>query len=164
MRPDTFSGMKTFLSAVLFLCTAFAAVHADIPVSHPTELIVSNLSAFPKFKFMIAQGDASPALLEENKMYRLRAETKLLILSADGKPHAWATIAPFMPRFRPVKIIVKRITVSHGEFDVIYDRTVETVPTQPGSSGASTGGSASPYFLLATLASCGLVLLARRRT
>lgn len=157
----TISGMKSILFTAFFVCAAVVSTLADIPPPK-SQLIVSNLSAFPKVRFIITAEDIRPQLLKENKAYDLRFPVQLYVEDADHKPRIWATV-DHRQFTQLVKIRVKEVRSGKKDIDVVCE--VEKVPlssTSQNGSAATTAEIASP-FLLAAAGCSGLMLLARRR-
>ncbi|MEP6672881.1 MAG: hypothetical protein ABJF10_27205 [Chthoniobacter sp.] len=160
--------MKQIYFAAFLLCSALVPVRADIlrrPLpdiyrAYPSELIVSNLSAFPKVKFSMGIGDLPREPLEENKTYVFKASTRLFVADADHKAREWATVEYHRSKNELVKILVKKVSYGKGGIKVSYDVDAGPIPPhQP--SLPSTAGAWSP-FVLSGLGCCGLVLLAPR--
>lgn len=155
--------MKTIFFAALLLCTVAAGAFADIPPLRPSQLVVSNLSAFPRFKFVIASEDLRPQPLQENKTYDLKSTAQLYVEDADHKPRVWATVEHHEFNAQSVKIHVKEVRSGKNGIEVLHDIEKAPLPLPPRKRPIpATADVASPFLL--GLAGCsGLVLLARRR-
>jgi len=151
--------MKYLFIAVLLLCVAAPFAHGDVIVPKPTGLTVSNLAAFPKYKFTIAVGDkATPQPLEDGKACELNSTAQLLVQDADTKPQTWATVEH--RQFSPggsVHITVKSVRHDDKGITVTFDKE-EKSNLRPRKLPPRTA-DAWPHFLLAGLSCCGLVLL-----
>ena len=151
--------MKSILLAAFLTLVATLSTRADIPAPHPTQLVVTNLSAFPKFKFgisFVTNPSAQPVPLEEKKVYEVNSFAQLYVQDAHSKPRAWATVE-YRPGVRAVRIVVKDVTHGSKGIEVSYDKDDGTP-----KKSAARAADAWPHFLLAGLGCCGLVLLAPR--
>ena len=156
-------GMKTILFAAFLSCAAVLSARADIVLPQPTLLTVSNLSAFPKFKFTIAMGsDEFAQPLAEKKIYQVNSSARLFVQDPDGKPRLWATVEANSLRGQAVKVLVKEVRRSSKGIEVSYDKEEGAALPSPKKS-ATRAADAWPQFLLAGLGCCGLVLLSRRK-
>ncbi|MDR3403697.1 MAG: hypothetical protein P4L99_14455 [Chthoniobacter sp.] len=156
--------MKHLLLTAFLLCSAIFPARADIVIPKPTQLTVSNLSAYPKLKFTIAIGDNAAAQpLEEKKTYELNSSARLFVQDADTKPRVWATVEHHDPRGGVVKIAIKKVAHGNAGVEVIFDREETGPPSRYPRPGPPHTAEAWPPFILAGVGCCGLVLLARRR-
>ena len=156
------SGMKQIYLAAFLLCSALVPARADVVVPKPSQLVVSNLSMFPKVKFTIGVGDGPIEPLKENKTYEFMAATRLFVEDTDHKPRAWATVEYHGFKNESVKIVVKKVSNSKAGIEVGYDIDKAPLPLRPRKQPLPTTADAWPPFVLAGLGCCGLVLLAPR--
>lgn len=156
--------MKSLLFAAFLVCTVAASALADIPIPKPSQLVVSNLSAFPKAKFAIAAGNDLPLQpLKDNKTYELKANAQLYVEDADHKPSVWATVEHHEFNSQLVKIQVKELRYGKKGIEVVHEVEKAPLPVTPRKRPTpATAGVVSP-FLLAAAGCSGLMLLARRR-
>ncbi len=118
------SGMKQISFAAFLLCSALVPVRADLPrplpFPHPpsrpkpSQLVVSNLSAFPKVKFTIRVGDLPPEPIEEDRTYEFKAATRLFAADAGHKRREWATVEYDGSNAERVQIVVKKSELQQG--------------------------------------------------
>jgi len=159
----TSSGMKHTLLAAFLLCATLYPASADVVIPKPSQLIVSNLAAYPKVKFSISVGDRPIEPLKEDKTYEFMAATKLYAEDGNNRPRDWATLEYHGFNSEVVKILVKKVTYGKAGLEVGYD--IDKTPLRAPPRRRPTPGTAAawPPFVLAGFGCCGLVLLARRR-
>jgi hypothetical protein len=159
----TISGMKSFLFAAFLACTAAVSAFADIPLPKPSQLVVSNLSAFPKVKFTIASGDIRTQPLTENKTYELKSNAQLYVEDADHKPRVWATVEHHEFTGQSVKIRVKEVRYGKKDIEVLHDVEKAPLPVTPRKRPIPATAEVMSPFLLGLAGCSGLIFLARRR-
>jgi len=159
----TISGMKSILFAAFLACTAAVSALADVPLPKPSQLIVSNLSAFPKVKFTIASGDIRTQPLTENKTYELKSNAQLFVEDADHKPRVWATVEHHEFNGQSVKIRVKEVHYGKKDIEVLHDVEKAALPITPRKRPIPATAEIMSPFLLAIAGCSGLMFLARRR-
>jgi hypothetical protein len=156
--------MKPILFAAFLLCVAAVSALADIPVPRPSQLVVNNLSAYPKAKFSIAAGNDLPLqLLKDGKTYELKSNAQLYVEDADHKPSVWATVEHKEFNGQSVKIQVKEVRYGKKGIEVVHDIEKAPLPVIPRKRPTPATANVISPFLLAAAGVSGLVLLARRR-
>ena len=156
--------MKSFLPAALLCCVTALSLQADIVVPRPSQLIVSNLSAFPKVKFTVVSGQNPGTSLKENNTYELRAEAQLYAEDADNKPRLWLTVEHHDFNSQAIKVRIKEVRHGSKGLEVGYDIDKTALPPpQRNPPHRSSNADVFPHFLLAGLGCCGLALIAPRR-
>jgi hypothetical protein len=156
-------GMKHLLLTAFLLCSAIFPARADVVIPKPSQLIVSNLSAFPKVKFTVSFGDnAATQTLEENKTYEVRTTARLFVEDLNNKPRIWATVEHQEFNSEAVKIRINEVRRGNKGIEVVHT-TVKTPLAPPPRRRPILTTDAGLPFLLAGFGCCGLVLLARRR-
>lgn len=159
----TIFGMKSTLFAAFLVCTAAVSALADIPLPKPSQLVVSNLSAFPKVKFTIASGDIRTQPLTENKIYELKSNAQLFVEDADHKPRVWATVEHHEFNGQSVKIRVKEVRYGKKDIEVLHDVEKAPLPVTPRKRPIPATAEVMSPFLLGLAGCSGLIFLARRR-
>jgi hypothetical protein len=161
---ETFSGMKPILFAAFLLCVAALSALADIPIPRPSQLIVSNLSAYPKVKFSIAAGNDLPLQpLKDSKTYELKSNAQLYVEDADHKPSVWATVEHHEFNSQLVKIQVKDLRYGKKGIEVVHEVEKAPLPVTPRRRPTPATAEMMSPFLLAAAGCSGLLFLARRR-
>jgi hypothetical protein len=152
--------MKILL--LLLLAFGVSAARADIMLSRPTVLTVSNLSAFPKYHFQYALArdeKAGPQPLLDKTKYEFKDTIRLLVHDGDEQPQLWATIK-YQAYGKKVSLTVDDVHREGPKIIVSYQLTDAALPAK--RQAAFYWKSTSP-FVLTGVSLCGLVLLARRR-
>lgn len=140
------------LAASILACTA----RADIPAPRPTVLTVTNLAAFPKFKFSYrveGQPDSKP--IAEGRPISAKRDLDLLVKSDDATAQTWEQI-PYDWKGKTLAIRIE---------DVQQNGKTITVKFKNGTAkkNAMLSPASAPLFALTGIGACGLVLLRRRQ-
>ena len=156
--------MKSLLFAAFLVYVAAASALADIPLPRPSQLVVSNLAAFPKVKFTIAAGnDLPPQSLKDGKTYELKSNAQLYVEDADHKPSVWTTVEHREFNGQLVKIQVKEVRYGKKGIEVVHDVEKAPLPVIPRKRPTPATADVISPFLLGAAGCSGLMLLARRR-
>jgi hypothetical protein len=155
--------MKPFLLAALLCWVTALSLHADVVVPRPSQLTVSNLSAFPKVKFTMVSGQNPGMSLKENNTYELRADAQLYVEDTDNKPRLWLTIEHHDFNSQAFKVHIKEVRYGSKGLEVGYDMDKTALPPpQRNPPHRSSKRDALSPILIAGLGCCGLVLIAPR--
>jgi hypothetical protein len=164
------------LAVALFLA---ASVRADVPVPTPTEFSLTGLSNAAKYSFSYAtaEGVANLQPIKAEQVYRAHKDIRLYVREGDGAPQQFDSLKHEYPGSKFVVHIegVKRSSGS-GKIEVQH-RIEKTPPAQyrgngpvrlPPKAGEPKSSDLQnapglPYFALAGVSLCGLVLMRRRK-
>lgn len=152
--------MKTLLFVLLLLGFSRGAIRADIPPPTPTVILVTNLAAYPGYRFSYSteSGD-HPKLtpLKAQQTFKAYGKVRLFVEDASGARSEWAS---FDLGFRGATetISIEDVHKDGKKIEVRY----KTKHEGPGAAPSGyKGASASGAFVISGL--CGAVLLLRRR-
>ena len=152
--------MKTYLLLTLITAGFLMSSQADIPAPRATLITVTNLTAFPKYKFSYRPEDAKTAKpIFDGQVFSVSTNAELLIQSGNDPAQAWNRIKYEWKGAR-IAIKVESVKQDGKTIKVTYKTTDGHAP---GTKSAATGWQSLPLFALAGVGVCGLVLLARRR-
>jgi hypothetical protein len=152
--------MKTFLAFGLISFSGLISVRADIPAPKPVSIIVSNVSAFPLFKFSYRSDEGKGAKsIVDGQSFKALADVALLVQSGDEPPQSWETVK-YDWRGANVAIRVEGVKREGRQITVTYKTSGGAAPTK---KTAAAGWQAAPWFALAGTSVCALVVIARRR-
>ncbi len=153
--------MKTSVALLLLACASLVSAHADLVPPKPNVITVTNLAAFPKYKFSYrTEGQKETKPIPDGQAFSVRNTTHLLIRSGDGPEQQWEQIK-YHWQGANVAVKVEAVKETNGTITV----TSRTTAGDAGPGKKSTGAMLRmvPLFALTGIAACGLVLLASRR-
>jgi hypothetical protein len=153
--------MKTFFVLVLTACVFLFSAQADVPAPKPVVITLTNLAAFPKYKFSYRTGGQKQTKsISDNRAFSLHDDVQLLVQGDNGPEQEWHRIsydwkgAKISLKIEAVKQDGKTITVTHK---------TTSGATPPGKKTTAAVPQTLPLLALTGFGACGLVLLARRR-
>jgi len=154
-------GMKSFLVLVFTACGLLSPALADIPAPQPTSITVTNLAAFPKYKFSYVAEDSRQEAkpIQDGRPFKTMHSVQLLIQNGTEPAQVWAKIRH---EWRGQKITVNVESVRQQEKAISVTYKTTSGNPAPGRKNAHTAPGSLPLFALAGMGACGLVLLARR--
>jgi len=156
--------VKIIFLVLALLATLPSASWSDIPPPRPTTVTVTNLAAFPKFKFSYAADtDNQPKkfiALRDRQVFKNQVGTiRLYVEDGNGERVEWASIViEYIGKSKAISIL-----------DVRRDgKTIKVnykLQPDPGSREKSAGNGASPVlpFMLSGFSLGAVVLLMRRK-
>jgi len=152
--------MKIFLVLMLALSANSLTARADIPAPKPTSITVSNLAAFPKYKFSYRLGEQQETKpIPDSQPFTATTSVELLVQSGSDPAQTWERIKY---EWRGTKVAIKVENVKQDGKTITV-----TYKTTNGDGGPNKKSAALPQslplFAVAGLGTCGLVLLMRRR-
>lgn len=171
LRRAIRSGMKTILFASLLGLVSGFLCRADVIVPKPTYLTVTNLAAFPKYKFSYTDDSSSEPNnykpLKSDRSYEIHYGAELFVQAGNGAPQPWQSIRAERD-VRYLTIAVQNVQQKDNhKIVVVHKDSVSATPpkkTTADRDEADPHRSSAAFFALTGFGACGLVVLARRRS
>lgn len=153
--------MKTFLAFALITLVSLVSVRADIPAPKPTSITVSNLAAFPQYKFLYQSREAkAPKPVADGQPFTALSDVTLLVQNGQDSAQEWEKVH-YDWRGSKVAIKVESVKQDGKQIAVTFKRSGGD--PAPGKKTAANSYQWVPLFTLAGVSACALVVLARGR-
>jgi hypothetical protein len=129
--------MKILLAFALTALACLTSAHADIPAPKPVSITVSNIAAFPKYKFsyQVDEGKASKSIVDGQTFTALN-DVKLLVQDGQESAQEWEKI-PYDWRGGKVAIKIESVKQDGKQITVTFKRSV-------GDTGRKTAATGAP--------------------
>jgi hypothetical protein len=153
--------MKTFLAFALIALVSLTSAHADIPAPKPASITVSNIAAFPQYKFLYHAREAkAPKPIVDGQPFTVLGDVTLLVQNGQEPAQEWEKVR-YDWRGGKVAIKVESVKQDGKQIAVTFKRSVGDAAA--GKKTAAIGFQWVPLFTLAGMSACALVIMARRR-
>lgn len=153
--------MKTFFAFALLMLLCLTAARADMPAPKPVSITVSNLAAFPRYKFLYQSREAkAPKPIVDGQPFTVLSDAQLLVQNGQEPAQEWEKV---QYEWRGAKVAIKVESVKQNGTQIAVTFKRSTGDTTPGKKTAATGFQWVPLFILAGISACALVVIARRR-
>lgn len=154
------SGMKTLLAFTLATLGCLVSAQADIPAPRPISITVSNISAFPQYKFSYRSTNPKDLkAIVDGQTFNALESVELLIQGSDEPWQTWEVV-PYNWRGGKVNIKVEGVKREGKQVSVTFKASGDGVVPSKKSAAAQW----VPLFTLAGMSTCALVVFARQRT
>jgi len=153
--------MKTFLLLPLAILAFLAPAWADVPAPKPTVITVTNLAAFPQFKFFYHSDNRKETKpIPDGSPFAVYDEVQLLVQSGSEPAQTWERVKF---AYTGSKVAIKIEDVKRDGKTIKVTSKTTTGDLAPNKKSASATSPALLLVSFSSVSTCGLVLLARRR-